>query len=241
MARSKQKPVTEALLTRLEKEYLEERELRAESNTPSALETQLYHQMFKELVPYARSLILKKTKGKIFLPPDIVEETALESTVKFMAQYEKPDFKTRASFAGLLSFKVLESLYGPKIKAADKITSLNEHIENGKSRETELGELSESYNFTYLFRPYDNDIIDDPANYLFNKETDAINNMMTVIKDLYKCTTLHQFYIICIGIWQFIEKSKTLEKFKELFFTHEINEVYEVALLELRNRLQGIA
>jgi hypothetical protein len=241
MARSKQKPATELLLTKLEKEYLEEREIRAGNGTPSDIEIRLYHQMFKELVPYARSLILKKTKGKIFLPPDIVEETALESTVKFMSQYEKPDFRTRASFAGLLSFKVLESLYGPKIKAADKITSLNEHIENGKSRETELGELSESYNFTYLFRPYDNDIIDDPANYLFNKETDAINNIMTVIRDLFKCTTLHQFYIICICICQFIDKAKTIEKFQELFFTPEIKEVYEIALLEIRNRLANIS
>lgn len=248
MARSKQKPATELLLTKLEEEYLKEREKRIEikegisklEGVPTDSEVAIYHQMFKELVPYARSLILKKTKGKIFLPPDIVDDTALESTVKFMSQYEKQDFKTRASFAGLLSFKVLESLYGPKIKAADRITSLNEHIENGRTRETELGELSESYNFTYLFRPYDNDIIDDPANYLFNKETDAINNMMTVIKDLYKCTTLHQFYIICIGIYQFIEKAKTLDKFKELFFTSEIEEIYEVSLLEIRNRLAGV-
>ena len=223
----KPKPETEKLLTELEKEYLVTRDV------------SIYQRIFSELLPYARSLILKKTKGKIYLPPALVDDAALESTVKFMAQYEKTTYKTRASFAGLLGFKVLESLYGPKIKAADKISSLNEHIENSKNRETEIGDLPENYNFIYMFRPHSKDICDDPANYLFDKETDAINSIITVIKDLYKTLDLHPFFIVSLAIKQFIEKSHTLERFKELFFTTEMRDVYEISLLEIRNRLNN--
>lgn len=227
MGRKKQgpKPKTEELLVKLEKEYLETRDII------------VYQRIFQELLPYAKSLILKKTKGKIFLPPALVEDAALESTIKFMSQYEKPGYFTRASFAGLLSYKILESLYGPKIRAADRIVSLNEHIENGKSHETELGDLAENYNFTYLFRPYNNDIVDDPANYLFDKNEDAINSILTVLKDVYKNVPIHSFFLISMGIYQFIEKSKTLQKFKELFFTSELENIYELSLLEIRNRL----
>lgn len=225
----KPKPKTEQLLADLEAEYLKNKDVK------------VYQQMFSELLPYARSLILKKTKGKIFLPPALVEEAAIESTVKFMSQYEKPDYTTKASFAGLMGFKVLESLYGPKIKAADKIASLNEHIENGKPTETELGDLSESYNFTYLFRPTHSDITDDPSSYLFDSNNDAINNVMTVIKDLYNVMSPHDFYVVSLGIAQFIDKSKTLDKYKEIFYTKELEEINDVALLEIRNRLAGEA
>lgn len=227
--KQKPKPETEELLTRLEEEYLRTRNL------------EIYQKIFFALLPYARSLILKKTRGKAYLPPSLVDDAALESTVKFMCQYEKPDYRTKASFAGLLSFKVLESLYGPKIKAADQISSLNEHIEKDKGHETELGDLPENYNFTYLFRPHNKDISDDPATYLFNEDSDAIANVITVIKDIYISIDLHSFFIVAIGIFQFIKKSKTLDKFKELFFTKEIEDIYEVSLLEIRNRLANEA
>ncbi len=221
----KVKPKTEQLLADYEAEYLHTRDIK------------VYQKMFSELLPYARSLILKKTKGKIFLPPALVEEAAIESTVKYMSQYEKPDFYTKVSFAGLMSLKVLESLYGPKTKAADKISSLNEHIENGKTTETELGDLSESYNFTYLFRPSNRDITDDPVNYLFDSNKDAMNNFMTVVKDLYKVLDVRSFYLIALAIAQFVDKSKTLEKFKEIFFSKEMYEIFDVSMLEARNRL----
>jgi hypothetical protein len=222
------KPATEILLSQLEAEYLEKRDV----NT--------YQRIFSEILPYARSLILKRTKGKIYLPPDLVEEAALESTIKYLSQYSNPLFTTRFSFGGLLSLKILESLYGPKIKANDQILSLNAHIESGKGKDTELGDLPENYNFTYLFRP-NSDSTQDPVDYLFNKDTDAIDNIITVIKDVFRAVDLHSFYIISLAITQFIDKSKTLDKFKSIFFTPEITEVYDLSLLEIRNRLQGVA
>ena len=253
MARPKQKPETEELLTALEEQYLTSgnKELLAKFQESGKIEdfkayvvtrdNKIYQKIFSSLLPYARSLILKKTRGKIFLPPALVDDAALESTVKFMCQYEKPDYRTKASFAGLLSYKVLESLYGPKIKAVDQIASLNEHIEKDRGHETELGDLAENYNFTYMFRPHAKDITDDPADYLFDKDNDAIDNIITVVKDVYKSVDLHSFFIITIAIYQFIEKSKTLERFKSLFFTPELTEIYDLSLLEINNRLRGCA
>ena len=252
MARPKQKPETEELLTALEKEYLESGNMDLYQKFcdsgdikdfviyTATRDNRVYQRIFSSLLPYARSLILKKTRGKIYLPPALVDDAALESTVKFMCQYEKPDYRTKASFAGLLSYKVLESLYGPKIKAVDQIASLNEHIEKDKGHETELGDLPENYNFTYLFRPHSKDITDDPADYLFEREDDAINNIITVVKDVYKSVDLHSFFLVSLAIHQFIEKSKTLQKFQDLFFTPELMSIYELSLLEVNNRLRGV-
>lgn len=224
-----QKPETEVLLSKLEAEYLVSRD------------NLTYQKIFSAIFPYARSLVLKKTRGKAFLPPDLVDEAALESTIKFMSQYEKPEYKTKASFAGLLTYKVLESLYGPKVRAVDDILSLNEHIEKDQGHETELGDLSENYNFTYLFRAHSHDITDDPSEYLFDTSNDAINNMMSVVKDIYTSVDLHSFFIISNALFQFIEKSKTLDKFKDRFMTPPMKEIYDISLLEMMNRLQGIA
>ncbi len=230
-SKKEKKPITEAQLSQLEKEYLETHD------------SEVFKEIFSLLLSYSRSLILKKAKGKIFLPPALVEDRALEATVKYMSQYEKADYKTNTSFAGLLKYKVLEALYGPKVKAADRILSLNDHIEKGQpsGHETELGDLPENYNFTYLFRPTTMDITSDPSEYLFNTQEDAIKNIGTVIQDLYQSSDLHTFFIVTQAIYQFIEKSKTLAKFKEIFFTPSINDIYELSLLEIRNRLAGEA
>lgn len=229
MARFKQKPATEVALFKLQREYLQTRDIK------------VFQQIFSELLPYARSLIMKKTRGKMFLPPDLLDSAALESTVKFMSQYEKPDFKIKSSFAGILNYKVLESMYGPKVIAADQIGSLNEHLENGKTKETEFGDMAESFHFTYMFRPDADTMADDPSSYLFNKETDIINSIMTVVQDLYKSVSLQYFFLITIGILQFIKKAKTYENFKNIFLDDRAKEVLEMSILEIYKRLTGTA
>lgn len=229
MARSSQKPATEVLLFKLQREYLETRNVR------------VFQQIFSELLPYARSLIMKKTRGKMFLPPDMLDSAALESTVKFMSQYEKPDFKIKNSFAGILNYKVLESMYGPKVIAADQIGSLNEHLENGKSKETEFGDMSESFHFTYMFRPDADIMADDPSSYLFNKEEDVINSIMTVIQDIYHTLSLRYYFLITIGVLQFIKKTKTYETYKEKFLDEKAKNALDIAILEVYKRLTGTA
>ena len=89
--------------------------------------------MFLIVLPYARSSVLKKIRGRTFLNEDLVYEYAVDATIKFMSQYENPEFKVDTSFGGLLGLKVLEAMHGPKVIKADQIGSLNDHIENGKS------------------------------------------------------------------------------------------------------------
>jgi hypothetical protein len=229
MDNNKPKPRTEAVLTELQDLYLKDRDVVS------------YQRMFSEILPYARSLILKKTAGKIFLPADLVDSAALEATVKFMSQYERPTFRIDASFAGMLSFKVLEAMYGPKVIAADQISSLNEHIENGRSSDTEFGDMAEVYNFSYLFRPDSAQIGDDPSDYLFNKESDAIDSVLTVLKDLHKVCDLHSFFVICLGIVQFLRKRKSYGRFRDRFLNKSQREILDVAILEIKNRLANKA
>jgi hypothetical protein len=227
--RNKMKPRTELILSSLQDEYLKKRDI------------DTYQQMFSEILPYARSLILKKTAGKIFLPPDVVDSAALEATVKFMTQYEKPEFKISNSFAGMLSFKVLEAMYGPKVIAADQISSLNEHIDSGKIKNLEFGDMPETYNFTYLFRPDSAQVGEDPCNYLFNRDSDAIDSVLTVVDDLYKTCDLHTYFLVSLAIVQFIKKKKTFQRFRLKFLTTSQKEILDIALLEIKNRLANTA
>lgn len=229
MKPAKPKPKTEIALAELQEIYLRDRDVVT------------YQRMFSEILPYARSLILKKTTGKIFLPPDLVDSAALEATVKFMSQYERLDFRIDTSFAGMLGFKVLEAMYGPKIIAADQIGSLNEHIENGKSKDTEFGDMQEAFNFTYMFRPDTQQIGEDPSDYLFNKESDAIDSVMSVVKDLQKSVDLHSYLMIGLAITQFIRKRKTYPKLRADFLNDPQREILDLAILEIKKRLGNTA
>jgi hypothetical protein len=79
--------------------------------------------MFLLIKKYARSLILKKNKGSWYRDPDEIDDSANQTASVFMELYLKsPDFQIGASFAGLLSLKVLE-LY--KSIKDDDCVSLN--------------------------------------------------------------------------------------------------------------------
>lgn len=229
MAKNSQKPETERRLSELQEEFLIDRS------------QEIYKKMFLELLPYARSLILKKTKGKIFLHADLVDEASVEATIKFMNQYNKPNFKIETSFAGIMGFKVLESLYGPKIIAADSIASLNAHIDTCRKSDTELGDLSESFGFAYLFRPDNNQVTDDPATYLFNKENDAINSCLSVLTELKNTDITNPSYFrVLIGIINFVNKSKNYDRYKSTFLVGDERRILDLALLDIMNKLRNI-
>jgi hypothetical protein len=155
--------------------------------------------------------------------------------------YSKPEFKIDASFAGILNFKILESLYGPKIKKADQIGSLNEHIENSKNMGTELGDLAESFRFTYLWRP-DNENYSNPIYDLMNREEDTINSVVSVVADLAPPSVdLHTYFVVSIGIIKFISRSRFLSEYEDRFLSSQQREVYEMCKLEIMKRLQESA
>lgn len=233
MARYAQKPATEVRLSDLQEKYLETRNIEKYDQNP------FYREMFQEMVPYARSLILKQTKGKIFLPPDIVDAASIDSTIKLMTQYNRPGFLIDRSFAGYLYFKIKETLYNDRLQKEDMTVSLNNIIET-KSKSVELGDLAETLNFTYMFRPDGDSSSDDPATYLFNKEHDAIRSALSVIEDVFMSSPLKLSMKIAIGMLQFIRKSPTYNKYIETL-SEEEGAALNLALLELRNRLANVA
>jgi hypothetical protein len=227
--RTVEKPETEVKLEQLQKEYLRERD------------GKIYQQMFLEMLPYTKSLVLKTTKGRIFIATDKVDAIAKDAVIKVMSQYEREDFRIEKSFAGYLQFKILESMYHPRIMKEDMIGLLNSLIEESQVHTTEMGDLPEAFDFTYLFRPTNADITDDPATYLFNEKKDAINSVTSVIKDVQKSTNVLNRFHIVIGITQFIRKLFTYEKFKERYCSDEEKKAIEFVILEMHKRLSNVA
>ena len=143
------KPPTEIALFHLQSEYFKTRSL------------DVWKQMFKICYDYARSLVLKRLKGKIFIDPDEVNDTATGAAVAFMRQYQvKPDWKVTVSFAGMLKWKVIESMY--RSQKEDDHVSLNavsERSEKGDELQDSLARLG----FTSLdgsYNPKPEDMLD---------------------------------------------------------------------------------
>ena len=228
--RSTTKPATEILLTDLQAKYLENRD------------QDVYKKMFEELVVYCRSLVLKTIKGKTFLQPDYVQEVALEATMRLMTQYQKPEFTIGASFAGYLQFKILEVLYNTKVIQEDMTLSLNAIVDaSSKSTHvTEMEDLAESLNFTYLAQPTRYLASVDPSAYLLDSEAEAVNTCMSVVKEIFNQVGLREGLRVSIGILQFMRKNPTYEKLRETLSERQIA-LLDLSLLEIRNRLAGVA
>jgi len=219
------KPKTELILDDLQDKWLNNKDQNA------------YKQMFEILVQYARSIILKMTRGKKFLDPDYVFNVSIDAVIKFFEQYEKnPQFKVDYSFAGTLRYKVLECLYGPKIQKQDSIGSINSYI---SSSENEIDEL-ESLQDKLDMQPYwsSNLDIDDPVYKLYHTEETTLQTVFSVIHDIYKTNISDKDVIILlIAILHTFRKNKNLPAFKENCFTPTLTDIYELAMLEIRDRL----
>jgi hypothetical protein len=220
-----EKPATEVELTDLQDKWLIHKDDEA------------YQKMFGIIVQYARSIILKMTRGKKFLNPDYVFNMAVDSAIKFFEQYTKnPNFRIDYSFAGVLRYKVLECLYGPKIQKQDAIGSINAYVNNFNDTE-ELESLQEKLDM----RPYWSSTldIDDPIHKMYHTEETTLQTVMSVINDVYKSgITNRDNIIILIALLHTFRKNKNLELFKEMYLdTSELKDIYELTLLEIRNRL----
>lgn len=125
------KPETEQELAKYQKLFLETRE------------SKYWQKMLEVIYPYTRSLVLKQNRGKEFLEEEDVNEITCISALQFMQRYYvEPKFEIKASFAGLLRFKVKEII---KLKKRQKyinnsgyILSLSDLL--GDDGSTELGD-----------------------------------------------------------------------------------------------------
>lgn len=185
------------------------------------------------LKPYARSLALKEIKGKVVLPPDRVEEVALEATLKLLKQYEKnSEWKVWASFGGALRWKVIESLY--ENSKEESCLSLNTLIGADQSRSVEdmvvqlgMAPLYVDLNATpetLLFKDYDTVI----------SEVDALLEEASGVLS-YKYMLVFKLYLNLL-----IRRPKiknAMQNFKQTFVTSKMEEIFDTLLLEIRNRL----
>ena len=234
MARPKApKPLTEVQLEELQEKYLSTRDER------------YFQEMFTIIISYARSLVLKTTKNKIFLAPEVVDEAALDAAIKFMAPYKdpnKPNYRIAYSFAGVLRYKVLEAMYGDNKVQDDMTASLNSIIQpyGSDKTDTELGSLSESLQFLYLGRPETD--FTDPADIILNQESFAIDSCVSVARDIFRASiNLRSNVAITLGMILFIKKAKTYPAFRCQFLTEDEQHILDIALLEMRMRLTGEA
>jgi len=236
MARFATKPPTELKLSELQDLYLTTRD-------PSNYTDSVYYQeIFKEMVPYAKSLVLKQTTGKIYLPPEVVEDAAIESTMKFMEQYRKEDFKAHSSFAGYLHFKILETLYAAKKIKEDGVLSLNSTLEGpAGGNKAEIEEWASRLHFRSVFRPEEErEISEDPSYYLFRDNKSIIKTTASVIKDIFNSSaSLKSSIKIAIGMILFVRNTKFTKY--QMSLSQEEQEALTLALIELKKRLSGEA
>lgn len=89
----------------------------------------IWMEMFGHVQLYARSMVLQKMKNKKFLSPDIIDDYASESSLRFMSQYlYRRNFKCGTSFGKMINYKVLEAVYGNK--EDDKTVSLSQESDD---------------------------------------------------------------------------------------------------------------
>ena len=220
----KLKPDIEIQLMELQQKYLETRD------------PEIYKKMFGLLIPYARSLVLKTIKGKIFLPPDMIEDIAIEASIKFMNQYSRKEWFIATSFGGVLQFKILESLYNPRQVKEEMVLSLNQVIENSRKSNSELGDLPQTLRFSYMFRPDEALIAEDPFYYAYDRKKEAIQSALSVVEDLFISSPPKDALKLALGVLHFIRKRGYAKYYKE-YLTDAQKEALECVLIELHNRL----
>lgn len=221
-----EKPVTEIKLELLQDKWRKENDQVA------------YQEMFEILVQYSRSIILKMTRGKKFLNPDYVFNKAVDATIKFLEQYEKnPDYHVDYSFGGVLRYKVLECLYGPKERKIDDITSINSFISNMDDEFNELEELQIKLDMQPVWSP--NSSIQDPVYAIYHTEETAMHTVLSVIHDMYnKNFNWREVMLLMIAVLQTFRKCKTLPLFLDTYLnTKDLRDGYDLTMLEIHNRL----
>lgn len=233
MARFAVKPPTEVKLSELQALYL------ASRNPLDYTDSVYYQEIFKELVPYTNSLILKQIKGKIYLPPEIIEDAAIEASMKFMEQYEKPEFAAHSSFAGYIHYKILETLYSPKKIREDSILSLNSTLE-GPDDKTEMEDWASKLKFHNAFRPEEElEKSSDPSEYLFKEDRYVIATASSILQDIFKSSASFVSAIrIAVGLLLFVRNTR-FSKYQTSYLSREEQEVLTLCIVELRKRLSG--
>ena len=231
---AKKKPDTEVNLGELQEKLLSEYRSTGEWNEV------IWNEMFAIMINYARSLVLKATKGKVFLEPEHVSAVATDAAIKIMKRYkEDDDFLIDRSFGGLLRWKVIESLYGDYQE--DNHLSLNHIVSEEGGHTTELGDLQTSVGFTNLgnHQSYEQDLDIVKSIDLMKIVDDVLNDFDSAV-DSYRLSMMGRVYLLLT-----MRKSKvrhSMNIFRRYADMHpKEEEALELLLLEVRNRINPTA
>ncbi len=220
MARPKRpKPLIEIQLGELQELYLQDKEK--------------YQNDFMLLLkPYARSLTLKEIKGKVVLPPDRVEEIAVEATLKLLNQYRNPEWKVWASFGGAIRWKVVESLY--ENSREESCLSLNTLI--GASQNRSVEEVIVQLGMEPLYT----DVQENPESILFKDFDGIANEVNGILQEAAEVMPYYYMLVFKIYFSLLLRRPKiknAMQNFKKTFIQGKMEDVFDTLLLEIRNRL----
>ena len=134
------KPATEQELFNLQEEYLNKRDIYdqeinewiKDTSKPKPVDTsiEVWSKMLSIIYNYAASLIKKRNTGKKYTEPDEISDKAFDAAFKFMSSYNRrPNFAIGASFAGNLTWKVLEATSEDKKISLNQPTSYDDQLE----------------------------------------------------------------------------------------------------------------
>lgn len=226
MARTKKdkpKPITEIKLSELQERYL------------ATQDNAVWEEMFSIMINYARSLVLKQTKGKVFLDPDHVSAVSTDAAIKIMKRYhEEEGFKITHSFGGLLRWKVIESLYGGYQE--DNHISLNHVVSSEGGHVTELGDLQSTASLNSLYhQSYEQDL-DNMNSFDIRKIVNQILNEFDQSVDSYRLSMLGRVYLLLIMRKSKIRHSVNIFK-RVMDIRPREEEVLDLLMLEVRNRV----
>jgi len=227
---SKPKPPTEILLDELQEKYLQNRT------------DETWKEMFIVCLPYAKSLILKKIKSKVFLEQDYVNECAVSVVLRFLNQYKtNPEFKVDWSFAGMMVYKVLEVLYGHKKE--DNHVSLNFYMNDDSKGE--LGDYLTKIGYRNILNPneakyYNPEYVIQEGMDSFNCVKDVLSELDASLPDNKRLCLLIRFRALMM--FRYPRSRHADSVFKKQFARDYKEEcIIDQTLLEIRNRIKAIS
>ena len=224
------KPPTEQQLDALQERYLSE-------GRPDAV----WKEMFLVCVPYAKSLILKKIKSKLFLEQEYINECAVSVVLKFLNHYKtNPTFKVDWSFAGMMNYKVLEVLFGPKKE--DRHVSLNQYMTDDSKGE--LGDYLTKIGYRNIMnlgeeKFYNPENSLNTGSYSFNTVKEVLAELDKETADNPRIQVLARLRVLMMFRYPRSRHADSVFK-KQFALDYREECVLDQVLLEVRNRLKNI-
>jgi len=196
------KPEYEYKLFMLQRDYID-----------SGYDIEYLKKMYPILLLYAKKLLLKKIKGKIFLTEKKVQEKVFDTVHKLYEYYLRDEnYRVVESYAGALNYGFLDTLYNRKERAKNNTYSLNLELDD---KGTEL--LTNIIGFGYIDLLDERDEVDEQyfksSNELVLRLTDFLNNLISKAEENFN--HIIAFKIVC-GVNHLLAKRD--DRFMDKYF-----------------------